>query len=69
MTATVYRLDDYRRDPADPLTVPCPYCEAEPGRRCVTRGQGGARYQRIHGPHPDRIATAGAVLTKENENA
>lgn len=62
MTAVIYRLDDYRRTP---LSVGCPYCHAEPGRRCTLSPR--SPIIRLHGPHPDRTAAAEAALTSEQK--
>lgn len=66
MTATIHRLDDYRRPPADPLTVTCPHCLAPPRKRCVNCG---TRAIRLGGPHPERFVTAEVTLTEGSENA
>lgn len=65
MTATIYRLDDYRRPPADPLTVACPHCLAPPRKRCVNRG---TRAIRLRGLHPERNAAAEVALIEGSEN-
>lgn len=59
MTATVYRLADYR--PTGALSVPCPYCRAPRGSRCVY-----LRSMQIRAAHPDRVATAEAHLERNH---
>ncbi|WP_454199543.1 zinc finger domain-containing protein [Nocardia sp. Marseille-Q1738] len=57
VTATVYRLDDYR--PTLPRllsrTVSCPICLSPIGAPCVVRG---TRQRRPEGPHALRIELA-----------
>ncbi|WP_156161669.1 zinc finger domain-containing protein [Nocardia vulneris] len=62
MTATVYRLDDYR---PDPLSVLCPQCEAPPGRRCTLGVY--SPIIRLGGPHQERIAAAEAAHQSRRE--
>ncbi|WP_280448427.1 zinc finger domain-containing protein [Nocardia brasiliensis] len=65
MTASVVQLSDYRarRRAAPPLVlqVACPYCGAEPTRRCVRRG---TPVVRLHGPHRAREVAAELALTE-----
>lgn len=58
MTAQILQfpiLDARTRLAARSRRVPCPYCQAPPGRSCVNRG---TRQIHLTGPHPDRVAAA-----------
>lgn len=58
MTAQILQFpisDACTRLAARSRRVPCPYCQAPPGRPCVNRG---TRQIHLTGPHPDRVAAA-----------